>query len=61
MAVDLVTKIAATTGKSWLSVSFKILMILKCITHSLFQKALKLDETEYHLCISYFPHFSLIW
>jgi len=61
MAVDLITKIAATTGQSWLSISSKILMILKCVTYSLVQKVLKLNETEYHLCISYFLHFSLIW
>jgi len=61
MAVDLITKIAATTGQSWLSISFKILMILKCFTYSLVQKVLKLHETEYHLRISYFVRFPLIW
>jgi len=61
MAVDLITKIVANTGQSWLSVSFTILMILKRVTYSLVQKVLKLHETEYPLCISYFLRFPLIW
>jgi hypothetical protein len=54
MAVDLITESSATAGQRWLLISFKIWMILKCVT------CILVHETEYHLCMYYFVHFSLI-